>query len=149
MTSSSTWINQISELKNNSKIKSRTCKTYVKHPEKEICQCGRLKPSHSYTTLHHLDLNERTDINVKWNEGRDSSSVPINVYGIRPSNGPKFIRCDNRTKPLSLYNLILNDCKKQEPTLLISAYGGAKYFTLSERLEKDFVTGIIDLATRA
>ncbi|CAF1475583.1 unnamed protein product, partial [Adineta steineri] len=149
MTSSSTWINQISELKNNNKIKSRTCKTYVKHPEKEICQCGRLKPSHSYTTLHHLDLNERTDINVKWNEGRDSNSVSINVYGIRSSNGPKFIRCDNRTKLLPLYNLILNDCKKQEPTLLISAYGGAKYFTLSERLEKDFVTGIIDLATRA
>ncbi|CAF1427263.1 unnamed protein product [Adineta steineri] len=95
MTSSSTWINQISELKENNELKSRTCKTYVKHPEKEICQCGRLKRSHSYTTLSHLDLNERTDIDVKWNEGTDSNSVPINVYGIRSSNGPKFVRCDN------------------------------------------------------
>ncbi|CAF0983658.1 unnamed protein product [Adineta ricciae] len=149
MALSSTWTDRIAKLSGNKTLKSRTCKVFVKHPERDICQCGRLKPSHSYETLDMKTLAEPTDQTREWNEFPDTAAVPINVYGQLSSNGPKFVRCDNRTKPVDLYNLILDDCNNQKPNLLISAYGGAKFFTLSERIEKDFVTGIIDLATRA
>ncbi|UJR11208.1 hypothetical protein I4U23_015389 [Adineta vaga] len=147
--SSLRWTDRIVDLKQNKQLKSRTCKIYVAHQEKDLCQCGRLKSRHSYVTLHQGTLNENDDINTKWNEGKDTAAVDINIYGQLSSNGPKFVRCENRTKSVALYNLILNDCNNQKPNLLISAYGGARYFTLSERIEKDFVTGIIDLATRA
>ena len=143
------WTDRIAKLKENNELKSRTCKVFVKHPQHEICQCGRLRSRHSYATLHDVPLAEKTETGNDWNEGPDTSSVLVDVFGVLSAGGLKFVRCDNRTKTPVLYNLILDDCNGEKPNLIISAYGGAKYFTLSDKIEKDFVTGIIDLATRA
>jgi hypothetical protein len=44
--------------------------------------------------------------------------------------------------------LVHKDCK-QEPRLIISISGGAKYFKMNERLEKEFMRGIIEAAITA
>ena len=149
MASNYSWHDRVSTLSQNDALASRTCKTYVKHQEREICQCGRLKATHSVTSIPNAVLEERADNTKSWNEFRDSKKTEMKVYGVLPRNNAKFIRCDNRQRASVLYDLILGDRNNHRPSLLISAYGGARYFTLSERLEKDFITGIIDLATRA
>ncbi len=60
----------------------------------------------------------------------------------------QFIRCDITTPVENLYNLVHKDCN-QKPSLIISIYGGAKYFKMNERLEKEFMRGIIEAATAA
>ena len=60
----------------------------------------------------------------------------------------QFIRCDIETPEAKLYNLIHEDCKKK-PGLIISIYGGAKYFKINERLEKEFMRGVIEAAATA
>ena len=94
-------------------------------------------------------LGKKTDPTAQWNEFGDTAKIEMKAFGVLPRNNAKFLRCDNRQNVGTLYDLILADRNGVKPSLLISAYGGAKYFTLSERLEKDFVTGIIDLASRA
>lgn len=149
MSSSLSWTEQILGLPQSQQLNGRTCKTYVKQSDKEVCQCGRLKVTHSLASIPGKILEERTDHTKLWNELRDSTQVPIQVFGILPLSGAKFVRCDNRLLMDSLYALILADRDRTPPSLLISAFGGAKYFTLNKRLQKDLVAGIIDLATRA
>ncbi len=48
-----------------------------------------------------------------------------------------------------VYNLLLEDCGRKKPALILSVYGGAKYFTMTEKLEKEIIRGIIDAATTA
>jgi hypothetical protein len=38
--------------------------------------------------------------------------------------------------------ILLDDAGSKQPTLLISCYGGAKYFKMSDKLEKEFMDGI-------
>ncbi|CAF1029908.1 unnamed protein product, partial [Didymodactylos carnosus] len=54
---------------------------------------------------------------------------------------------NQRTKVPDIYNLIVEDCGK--PSLIMSVYGGAKYFELNENLEKKFMKGIVQVATIA
>jgi len=47
-----------------------------------------------------------------------------------------------------IVQLLIDDCNGK-PNLIMSIYGGAKYFTMTERLEKEFIRGIVDAATMA
>jgi hypothetical protein len=50
-----------------------------------------------------------------------------------------------------VYNLLVADCGGQnhKPALILSVYGGAKYFIMTEKLQKEIIRGIIDAATTA
>jgi hypothetical protein len=48
-----------------------------------------------------------------------------------------------------VYNLLLGNCGGKKPALILSVYGGAKYFTMTEKLEKEIIRGIVDAATTA
>ncbi|CAF3430705.1 unnamed protein product [Rotaria sp. Silwood1] len=78
-----------------------------------------------------------------------SVEVPINVFGILKPTGCKFLRIDNRLPMEDLYQFIVEDCDRQKPALILSVYGGAKYFTTTERLEKEIIRGVIHAATMA
>ncbi|CAF1369818.1 unnamed protein product [Rotaria sp. Silwood1] len=109
---------------------------------------------HSFTG-ESLEFKETSRGNTDWepsNGFRDmtySVQVPINVFGILKPTGCKFLRIDNRLPMKDLYQFILEDCGGQKPVLILSVYGGAKYFTMTERLEKEFIKGVIDAATMA
>jgi hypothetical protein len=45
--------------------------------------------------------------------------------------------------------ILLNVWKMDRPQLVVSVIGGAKYFTLSDRLETNFINGLIDVALRS
>ncbi|CAF4188401.1 unnamed protein product, partial [Adineta steineri] len=78
-----------------------------------------------------------------------SAIVPVTIYGTLKSTGPtgcKYIRLSLQTPTDLIYELLLGDCEKKKPTLILSVYGGAKYFTMTEKPEKEIIRGIIDAA---
>ncbi|CAM4890296.1 unnamed protein product [Rotaria socialis] len=115
--------------------------------QNEKCGCGRLKRSHSY-------VGQPKSQNVdKWNYQSCSKQIEdMKNFGILynqyESRLTKLIRCNTGEKPENLYKLIQNDCNEKS-RLIISIYGGAKYFEMNERLEKEFMRGIIEAATIA
>lgn len=54
-----------------------------------------------------------------------------------------------KTDPKILTKLIIEVWKVQPPRLIMCIIGGAKYFKLSERLEREFMKGIIQAALKA
>ena len=52
--------------------------------------------------------------------------------------------CENQTDIEALYDLIVNTCDK--PKLIISVYGGRKYFTMGEDIEREFMHSMAEAA---
>ncbi|CAF2031429.1 unnamed protein product [Rotaria magnacalcarata] len=143
------------------KFKSRTCCIYnsrSRHPANDpdkLCPCGRMIRRHSLLG-DCLESTEAKRGNTEFQtpdrflDGKKHSvEVPVNVFGTLQPSGCKFLRIDARSPMENIFQLILEDCGKQKPALILSVYGGAKYFTMAERLEKEFIRGVIDAATMA
>ena len=136
-------------------LKSRTCKIFdqqsiLKDKPDELCPCGRLVRCHSFDGE---SLHRKTNIEWKppenFRDRVDSANVDINVFGTLKPIGCKFVRLDSRTPVINVFELITEDCGGRRPDLILSVYGGAKYFTMTEKLEKEFIRGVIDAATMA
>lgn len=143
------------------KLKSRTCVIYHRQAESvkdanELCACGRRVNRHSFVGDSLYSRAISSDEKDSWENPKKfldlkkhSAHVEINVFGTLKPSGCKFIRLDVRTKAEDLFELIKADCGKPLPGLILSIYGGAKYFTMTEQLEKEFIRGVIDAATMA
>lgn len=157
----SSWERLIDEYRSQGKLRSRTCCIFNRQPTNYVintvstCPCGRLIKQHSFdgTSVEAKEVSkgiEQYKPPEAFLDGQThSSTVSLNVYGELPTNGCKFLRVDSRCKAVDLFELILRDCNGEKPALMISVFGGAKYFTMTERLEKEFIRGVIDAATTA
>ena len=155
------WENHIRPPGPTEKFESRTCRIYdaQSQPPKDsnnLCPCGRRIDRHSFVgdSLYFKAMSSAG--NTQWKPPEEfqdnkthSTSVKINVFGTLKPSGCKFIRLDARTKVQDLFQLISDDCGRRRPGLILSIYGGAKYFTMTEKLEKEFIRGVIDAATMA
>ncbi|CAM4808551.1 unnamed protein product [Rotaria magnacalcarata] len=147
----------IDQRKTNPKFRSRTCCIYNNKSKclvdpHQLCPCGRMIRSHSFTD-DSLEFKETRNISTAWippNEFLDnnthSTQVPCNAFGTLEPTGCKFLRIDNRLPMEDLFQLMLTDCGGKKPALILSIYGGGKYFTIEERLKNEFITGVIDTA---
>jgi hypothetical protein len=154
----STWEELILDLIKNNNVQSRTCKIYNRKPQvrendSPVCPCGRLVRCHSFngSSVQSEKLNNS---NPQWTppeifKSVSSIAVPLTVFGRLKPTDCKFIRLDDQTDMGCVYNLLLGDCGRKKPALILSVYGGAKYFTMTEKLEKEIIRGIIDAATTA
>lgn len=157
------WKDLIDKYRETDGYRSRTCRIFGrKSPGKPTtsetaCPCGRLVRCHSFDgdSLELQGLSKTPpafEIPPEFKEGISKSShsepVKFNVYGTVKSTNCKFLRIDNRCQPANLYQLLCDDCGGK-PSVILSVYGGAKFFTITERLEKEFIRGIIDAATMA
>ncbi|CAF1149147.1 unnamed protein product [Rotaria sordida] len=157
----SSWENLIEKRINDVNFKSRTCKIYNRqagesdqHSDK-LCPCDRLVRRHSFKEKSVQEIEKL--INPDWQPPDEydisahSAKVPVTVFGRLKSNGCKFLRIDTRTKEEVIYELLVDDCggKKFKPSLILSIYGGAKYFTMTEKLEIEIIRGISDATTSA
>ena len=157
----SPWEQIIKDCQRDEKYRSRTCCIYNRNPhlsnaaDDSTCPCGRLLRRHSFNgeSVEQKALKKGTQNYQPPAEFPDdrthSAAVPLNVFGQLPTNGCKFLRLDSRCKMIDLFTLLLHDCRQERPALILSVYGGAKYFTMTERLEKEFIRGVIDAATMA
>lgn len=151
------WEDLIRSYSEKPKFKSRTCCIFndksrsFDGPDK-LCPCDRMIRRHSFTG----NCLKPTDESITWqsppiflDNNTHSAQTSINIFGILQPIGCKFLRVDLRLPIKELFQLIVEDCGGQKPALILSVYGGAKYFTMTERLEKEFIRGVIDAATMA
>ena len=160
-TTRSKWEQLIKGYSENALYKSRTCAIYnvesrPRPPSVDQgCCCGRMIRCHSFSG-DCLQPTANPDGTSTWKApsefvdgGNHSKKVDLSVYGTLNSNGCKFLRIDAQIAPLNLFNLLVKDGDDKKPSLIISVYGGAKYFAMAERLEKEFIRGVIDAAAMA
>lgn len=105
------------------------------------CGCKRLRREHSWDVAIVNDS--------KWDRKKHTNSAYNNAYGYIPHTHAHYIRCDIQTKPLILAQLMYDVWKTKTPKLIMCIIGGAKYFKLNERLEREFIKGIIQAVLRA
>lgn len=86
---------------------------------------------------------------TKWDPTRHTKAAFNNAYGFLPNTRVPYIRCDLQTEPTILAQLMLDVWKMKAPRLIMCIIGGAKYFKLNERLEREFIKGIIQAALKA
>jgi len=53
------------------------------------------------------------------------------------------------THVVKVEKILTNVWKLSQPRLIMSIIGGAKYFTLSDRVETNFINGIINVALKS
>ncbi|CAF3021064.1 unnamed protein product [Rotaria socialis] len=140
-----TWKERVERYAANDELSGITCAVYSTRDandfnQKTKCICGRLARLHSYEGEPKKELRKSR----KW--GTELAGVtPMTVYG-QLSNGARFIRCDIEANPFEkLVQLILDDVDNI-PKLIVSCYGGAAYFTMTDNLEREFMNGIGHLA---
>ncbi|CAF1197338.1 unnamed protein product [Adineta steineri] len=160
MESKKSWEDLIFDAIANKKIDSRTCRIYnrqVQTPRDDAnnkCCCGRLVRRHSFDDPNNISLSANKENAKVPNSPQQfkpihSTIVPVTTYGTLKSTGSigcKYIRIDHQTHMERIYELLVNDCGGTKPGLILSIYGGAKYFTMTEKLEKEIIRGIIDAA---
>lgn len=105
------------------------------------CGCKRLRREHS---LEIVDGEETV-----WDRTKHTKADDNNAYGYLPNTRTYFIRCDIETEPQILTQFVFETWKIKPPRLIMSIVGGAKYFKLNERLEREFIKGIIQAALKA
>ncbi|CAF1230161.1 unnamed protein product [Rotaria sordida] len=135
----------------NLNIKRRTCTTFIpkrsttnnlnKNENDIPCGCNRLRREHSWDVFEEK--------HIQWNRNKHTRSACNNAYGHIPDTHAHYIRCDIETPPNILAKLMFDIWKVKYPQLIMCIIGGAKYFKLDERLEREFMKGIIQAALRA
>ena len=105
------------------------------------CGCNRLYREHSW---YIIDGEETV-----WNKKKHTKSGYNNAYGYISNTRAHYLRCDIETKPNILAKFMFEIWKIKSPRLIMCIIGGAKYFKLNERLEREFIKGIIQAALKA
>ena len=145
-------------------IKRRTCTTFIPQPltnsEEFVLKRLRFLPNITKSNCREVRCGcKRRPREHSWdvttsNEGVWSKEVHTrpaanNAYGYMFNNHARYIRCDIETKADVLAKLVFDVWKVNKPRLIMCISGGAKFFKLSDRLEKEFMKGIIETVLRA
>ncbi len=160
------WKELVKEQVKLGKLKGATCKAYSqKHNEidnDKACVCGRLPREHSFNG----NAIEKFQKAAKWVEEKMAEKTEVTAYGqlkneARVRNrkaytlndcfqsifSPQFIRCDTENDTFDVLAQIIRKDVGSEPKLIVSCYGGAAYFIMTDDLEKEFKSGIGQLAS--
>ncbi|CAF1622667.1 unnamed protein product [Rotaria sp. Silwood1] len=140
-----TWKELVKEQADNDNLKGATCAVYSKnmndpnHQETQ-CVCGRLASQHSFIGQPKTKFRNAQ----RWIP-QLAIEVDVTHYG-QLENGARFIRCDTENDTFkTLVEIIVKDVGAK-PKLIVSCYGGAEYFTMTDDLEREFMSGIGQVA---
>ena len=156
MKTEQTWEDLFNLAPENKKLQSRTCQIHDQNSQAptndldELCLCGRLIRSHSFSG-RSLKASKGPDWKPPEFRGGHSINVDVSIFGSIKPNNCKYVQLDHEYHMSVVYDLLVNDCggENNRPDLILSVYGGAKYFIMTEKLEKEIIRGIIDAATTA
>ncbi|CAF0985839.1 unnamed protein product [Adineta steineri] len=159
MGSEESWKKLIGDAIEAKQIVCRTCKIYNKKVQTsrngahKKCCCGRLVRRHSFDGECLSQKTNKNNAEIpnspKIFRHQHSTTVPVTICGTLKSTGSigcKYIRIDKQSRMGPIYQLLISDCRRTKPSLILSVYGGAKYFTMTEKMEKEIIRGIIDAA---
>ncbi|CAF4870469.1 unnamed protein product [Rotaria sp. Silwood1] len=130
------------DIYNELNIRYRVCFKFVKKSDEEehICICNRPRKAHKSTDIELQD--------TKWDMLRNTYEELNPAHG-RLQNGALFTQLALDTSEGKVERILLDVWKITKPRLIMSIIGGAKYFILSDRLETNFINGIIDVALKS
>ncbi|CAF2997434.1 unnamed protein product [Rotaria sp. Silwood2] len=140
-----TWKELVKQQADNGKLKGATCAVYSKNVDDIVdketqCICGRLPRQHSFTGKPKPKFRNAQ----KWTS-KLAAIVDVTQYG-QLENGARFIRCDTENDTFETLGQIIVKDVGAKPKLLVSCYGGAEYFTMTDDLEREFMNGIGQVA---
>ncbi|CAF4423949.1 unnamed protein product [Rotaria socialis] len=124
-------------------IRYRVCFKPVKKScdaEECICVCNRRVEDHTDRVTESGTKN--------WDMLRNTYEKLNPVHG-QLLDGGFFTRLALDTSEGKVEKILLDVWKIPKPRLIMSIIGGAKYFTLSDRLETNFINGIINVALKS
>ncbi|CAF1178334.1 unnamed protein product [Rotaria sp. Silwood1] len=140
-----TWKELVKEQADKDNLKGATCAVYSENGDDTVnketqCICGRLARQHSFIGQPKTKFRNAQ----RWIP-QLAIEVDVTHYG-QLENGARFIRCDTENDTFkTLVEIIVKDVST-EPKLLVSCYGGAGYFTMTDDLEREFMSGIGQVA---
>ncbi|CAF4161369.1 unnamed protein product [Rotaria magnacalcarata] len=127
------------------KLKSHQCKVYSNNSKSTTIdqKCGFQR----FIRHHSFDGPELTDKPTQEEWTVENRTKPISPLIYRCTESAKYLRCSCETQKdiETLYELMRSVC--DQPKLIISVYGGRKYFTMSEAIEKEFMDSVAEAAT--
>ncbi|CAF1094081.1 unnamed protein product [Adineta steineri] len=109
--------------------------------EEDICVCNKQRGSHK-------DKSYSSPEDVVWAMERNTKEITKPEHGMLP-NGALYLRLALDTPVAKVGKLLFDVWKIPHPRLIMSVIGGAKYFTLSDRLESNFINSIIEVALKS
>ncbi|CAF3967063.1 unnamed protein product, partial [Adineta steineri] len=109
--------------------------------DKSVCVCNKLREDHK-------DTGQSETEDVAWTMERNTKEITKPAHDIL-SNGALYLRLALDTPVAKVGKLLSEVWKIPKPRLIMSVIGGAKYFTLSDRLESNFINGIIEVALKS
>ncbi|CAF2048039.1 unnamed protein product [Rotaria magnacalcarata] len=120
-------------------IKYPVCQTFCPaEVDGDTCKCKRKRSRHRDRAPHDAK---------KWESAIRTDLLPAH-YG-RLANDAWFAHLDIETELKKVEKLLFELWKLPEPKLIISIIGGAKFFKLTDRLESNFIKGIVSVAEKA
>ncbi|CAF0878333.1 unnamed protein product [Adineta steineri] len=124
-------------------IRYRVCFKFARKSDEEqdICICNNSLTSHK-------DKSDSKSKDAVWTMEQNTKEKIEPAHGILP-NGALFLRLALDTSVAKVGKLLFDVWKIPQPRLIMSIIGGAKYFTLSDRLETNFINGIIEVALKS
>ncbi|XP_078332506.1 transient receptor potential cation channel subfamily M member-like 2 isoform X3 [Crassostrea virginica] len=110
-----------------------------------ICKCGFPRSSHDPS------LSSASSAMDDWKVDSHTRSVRTNAFGTVEflgfgENERNYVRVDVNTKMEDMMTLMMDVWGLEKPNLLISVTGGAKNFTMKQKLKEEFRRGLMKVA---
>ncbi|CAF3764142.1 unnamed protein product [Rotaria sp. Silwood1] len=119
-------------------ILRRVCHKFTpkrdKHNKDDICICERRKEEHE-------DYEESED---RWTMTYHTREVISSDFGTL-SHGGMYVRLALDTPLEKVEKILLDAWKIHQPLFIATIVGGAKYFKMNDKLETNFINGIVDI----
>ncbi|XP_061167153.1 transient receptor potential cation channel subfamily M member-like 2 [Saccostrea echinata] len=136
-------------------IKMRVCKKFVEKPvevnsagteNEAICKCGYLRSAH----MSLLSSPGSSGLE-EWRVETNTRAVRTNAFGTVEflgfgENERNYVRVDVNTKMEDMMELMMDVWGLEKPNLLISVTGGAKNFTMKQKIKEEFRRGLMKVA---
>ncbi|CAF1229892.1 unnamed protein product, partial [Rotaria sp. Silwood1] len=119
-------------------ILRRVCHKFTpkrdKHNKDDICICERRKEEHE-------DYEESED---RWTMNHNTREVISSDFDRFPHGG-MYVRLALDTPLEKVEKILLDAWKIHQPLFIATIVGGAKYFKMNDKLETNFINGIVDI----
>ncbi|UJR26318.1 hypothetical protein I4U23_007656 [Adineta vaga] len=122
----------------------RVCYKYTPNKsnkdEQDLCQCNHPK-------MKHKDETSSSN-KTKWSMENNTKRKPNSKHGPVVNDG-KYVQLALDTPVEIVERILLEAWKIPKPSFIVSIIGGVEYFKLHDRLETNFINGIIDIARKS
>lgn len=135
-------------------IKMRVCKKFVEkqidvnsiQSEAEpICKCGYPRSTHGPSFSSGTSGMEDWKMDTHTKATRTNAFGTVEFLGFG-ENERNYVRVDVNTKMKDMMELMMDVWGLEKPNLLISVTGGAKNFTMKQKLKEEFRRGLMKVA---